>query len=98
MTKTPCQEEPLEIRALNMSCECPVPCRDLVYNPTISYSSLSRQMLYELLHNKDRIASIKDDYNYAQEVHQRVSESVRCTPGTCRYPLIHVLYRVHLLF
>ena len=56
--------------------DCPVPCQQMLYTPSISYSALSDAKLKQLLMDP-RIHQIKSKFEHALEVEQRVSEGQR---------------------
>ena len=52
-------------------CKCPVPCSEVIFTPTLSYSALSDVKLQQLLMHES-IVGIKDKYNKALEIREQV--------------------------
>lgn len=52
-------------------CKCPVPCSELLFQPSISYSALSDLKLQELLMDPS-LPQMKKKFNRALEVRERV--------------------------
>ena len=57
-------------------CKCPIPCAELIYTPSISYSALSDLKLQQLLLDPSS-QEIKRKFNHAREVKERVMKRNR---------------------
>ena len=57
-------------------CRCPIPCSDLIFTPSISYSALSDIKLQQLLLD-DSVKELERKFSHALEVKERVTERNR---------------------
>lgn len=58
-------------------CNCSLPCAEFIYTPSISYAAVSNLRLEQLLLDPS-LEKIKEKYNRALEVKERVQDKNRC--------------------